>query len=283
MYFERSLADKSLANYLKQEASEIKTILKRTVENTIEIGRRLTKIKKTLPHGDFYPWIEQEIGLHSSTVLHFMRVWQTFGDCREQISQLGLNVSILYVLSAPSTPEELRSKVLTKAQKGEPVSIAEVKQLKKEYELRKSDLEPNKTIEVEQTTRLRDSQDDEMSKTSLDISTIPDEVKIITEPKPKQQIVGIVRQEKFYNLGKHLLYNGLPQSPDFVAHLPSKLSLCLGFPTQPDWTKASLVPVDSQTTIVHDSEIRDDLDIFILSKSIEKSIETYTDGRANAS
>ena len=250
--------DESLANYLQQEATEIKTILKRTVENTLEMGRKLIKVKEILPYGQFKLWINKEIGLHHSTAIHFMRVWNTFGDCQKTISESGLSVTVLYMLAAPSTPDDFRDQIIELSQE-KTITLELVKKLRKEYD-RQQEIETNPqnlTIDVDSSSE-----------------------KEILSPKP--QIVGIIRQDtpsnKFYQLGKHELFSGLPNSSDFIRRCPQNIALNIAFANS-DWEKNELFPVASRSKLLLSSQIEDaDLDLVTLQEIIRKSIEIYTNG-----
>lgn len=110
-------------------AERIRLRLKRTVEDIIEIGRELTEVKAELPHGQFLPWIEAEFEMTARTAQSFMDVYDRFGGKNEIISFF--KPTILYALAAPSTPDSVVEKAIAKAESGENVAIAEVKQWKK--------------------------------------------------------------------------------------------------------------------------------------------------------
>lgn len=117
-------------------AERIKLRLKRTVEDIIEIGRELTAVKADLPHGHFLPWIAAEFEMSQQTANNFTSVYERFGNGKLPIIS-NLNPTILYALSAPSTPESVIDKALEKAESGEKVTVADVKDWKAEIESEK--------------------------------------------------------------------------------------------------------------------------------------------------
>jgi response regulator of citrate/malate metabolism len=266
--FNYASLDQITAEFLLQETKEIKTLMKRTVEGIIETGERLQRVKQRLQHGEFMTWVENELKCHYSTALHFMRVWETFGEQKEQIADVGINVSVLYLLSAPSMPEQLRTEIVEMAKAGNPISFAEAKRLKKEYTERQSD--DNFTIKQEAITTID---------VTVDSSSAQFETPQLKSSE-KQKIVGIISQAKpeakFWNLGKHLLYCGSAQDPEFRDRLPKTVSLNVGFPDSSSWSNEDLFPVQAKSTLVFHSVFQD-LDLITLRNIVQRSIELCTE------
>lgn len=260
--FDYAALDRETANFVIYETEKIKTLMRQTVEGIIETGERLHKVKQRLKHGEFMTWVENEIKCHYSTALHFMRVWQTFGDRKEQIAHIGINASVLYLLSAPSTPEQLRIDIVERAKAGNLVSFAEAKRLKKEYTQRQQN--------SSQTTLTKESSDDD-SVTTIDV--VADSTsEVTTETKTTSTLA----QEQFWTLGKHLLYCGSALSSSFRDRLPSTVALNIGFPDSSSWKQESLFPTTAKSTLVFHS-IFQDLDLVTLRNLIQRSIELCTE------
>lgn len=264
--FDYTSLDQQTADFVLQETEKIKTLMRQTVEGIIETGERLHKVKQRLKHGEFMTWVENEIKCHYSTALHFMRVWQTFGEQKEQIADVGINVSVLYLLSAPSTPEEFRTKIVRLAQAGNSISFSEVKRLKKEYIQQKSEGSSPQLSAVASD-----------SITTIDVSA--DSAATKPQVKP-QKIVNIIpqarTQSKFWNLGKHLLFCGSVQSLEFRKQLPAQVSLNIGFPNLSSWEQKALFPIPAKSTLVFHSVFQD-LDLVTLRNIIQRSIELCTE------
>lgn len=267
--FDYTFLDRNTADFVLQETQKIKTLIKQTVEGIIETGERLHRVKQKLKHGEFMAWVENEIKCHYSTALHFMRVWETFGEQKEQIADIGINVSVLYLLAAPSTPKELRTEIVEMAKAGNSVSFAEVKRLKKEHTERQSD-DSSTTSKQEAITTIE---------VTADSSSVQFETFRLDSIK-KQQIVGVISQTKpetkFWHLGKHLLYCGSVQDSEFREQLLETVSLNIGFPDSSSWDKESLFPIPAKSTLIFHSVFQD-LDLATLRNIIQKSIELCTE------
>lgn len=113
---------------IKAGICRIKSRLKRSVNDIMEIGRELITLKELLPHGQFSPCLKAEFELSIDTAQNFMNSWERFG--KNGIIP-NLNPTALYLLAEPSTPDEVIDLALETAAKGEKVSVAEVKEWKK--------------------------------------------------------------------------------------------------------------------------------------------------------
>ncbi len=91
-----------------------------------EMGQLLTEVKHCLDPGDFIAWIEAEFALARTSAHRFMRVYETFPNLPQmfQIGTFEATPSILYLLAAPSTPDEAREEILERAAAGEQVTVA---------------------------------------------------------------------------------------------------------------------------------------------------------------
>jgi hypothetical protein len=110
---------------LADHASAIRSLGKRVIADIIEIGRRLAEAKRIAGHGNWLPWLEREFGWTDRTALNFMRVHE-LAMKSETVSDLDIPVRGLYLLAAPSTPDEARAEVIARAEGGEALSVADV-------------------------------------------------------------------------------------------------------------------------------------------------------------
>jgi hypothetical protein len=113
---------------LAEHAAAIRQLGKRVILDVIQIGRRLTECKRLCGHGHWQPWLKSEFGWTERTAERFMSV-HALGLKSDNLSNLELPISGLYLLAAPSTPIEARGEIIERAQAGEPVSVAEVKRV----------------------------------------------------------------------------------------------------------------------------------------------------------
>jgi hypothetical protein len=66
-----------------------------------------------LPHGRFLPWINKEFGMSDKTAERFINVAVQFSSKIDTVSNF--NPTVLYLLAAPSTPDEVVEQVIEKA------------------------------------------------------------------------------------------------------------------------------------------------------------------------
>jgi hypothetical protein len=109
---------------LREHAEAIRHLGKRTVNQVVEIGQRLTECKRIVGRGNWLPFLEREFGWSERTARNFMRLSDMAKS--ETVSDLNLPFRALYLLAAPSTPKEVRAEVIARSKAGETVSVAEV-------------------------------------------------------------------------------------------------------------------------------------------------------------
>ena len=108
---------------VQQRTSEIKSLIRRTASDIIDIGQKLIEVKDYLGHGSFLKWIKAEFNWSESAARKFMRVTRQFKSVN--FTDLDLAASALYLLAAPSTPEPARQEALKRASQGEAISHVE--------------------------------------------------------------------------------------------------------------------------------------------------------------
>ncbi len=109
---------------VRRSARIIKPLLKRTAEDIFIIGGELRAVKEMLPHGRYTEWLEVEFGLSERMAQHFVNVRERLGPKSEKFSVLP--PSTLYLLAAPSTPDQAISLVEARIDAGDRVSVAHV-------------------------------------------------------------------------------------------------------------------------------------------------------------
>lgn len=106
----------------------LRTRLKRTVQDIIESGKDLISIKPNL-EGCFDAWFEHETGLDRQMAYKFIAAADRFGDGAYN-NYTALSPTVIYLLSAPSTPESVIDRAIEQAEAGDKVTVADVKQWK---------------------------------------------------------------------------------------------------------------------------------------------------------
>lgn len=107
--FDYKTLSPKLAEQAQAAAYEIRGRLRRSVRDVVEIGERLIEIRPFLSKR-FLEWLEAEFGMSDRSARNFMYAAERFGDKLEIISNL--DVTTVYLLAAPSTPEAARWDVL---------------------------------------------------------------------------------------------------------------------------------------------------------------------------
>jgi DUF3102 family protein len=121
------------SSVLVEHAAAIRALGKQTVENVIEIGRRLVDCRDNhLDHGEWLPWLKREFGWSRQTADNFIHVYER-ADKLPNFGNLNLPVSSLYLLAAPGTPQAARDEVGERMEAGEELSTAEVKEIIQEH------------------------------------------------------------------------------------------------------------------------------------------------------
>jgi Protein of unknown function (DUF3102) len=121
-----SVSDK-IRVVVQQQTIEIKRLVKRTAQDNIDIGKRLSEVKQQLGHGKFKAWLEAEFNWREWTARKFMQVARKFKSVN--FTDLSVSTSALYLLSSSSTPEHACKEVLERATQGEDISFTKAKNI----------------------------------------------------------------------------------------------------------------------------------------------------------
>jgi hypothetical protein len=121
-------------SFIKERALLIRDAAKRTAEGIILIGQWLTEAKSRLKHGQWLPWLETEFGWSVSTATNFMRVYENVKLAT--VANLQIDVSALYLIATPKTPEPVREEIIKRAQSGEPMTKAKAVEVLESYKQR---------------------------------------------------------------------------------------------------------------------------------------------------
>jgi hypothetical protein len=109
---------------VRRAALVIKPRLKRAAEDIFVIGKELNAIKSMLAHGEYTHWLDIEFGLSDRMAQRFVNVYARLGTKSDNLSDLP--PSTLYLLAAPSTPDEAIRAVEAQLDTGERISVAYV-------------------------------------------------------------------------------------------------------------------------------------------------------------
>ncbi|MFB2772659.1 DUF3102 domain-containing protein [Pelatocladus sp. BLCC-F211] len=109
------------------KTSELKSLMRRSAQDIIDIGQKLTEVKQQLGHGNFRAWLKAEFDWSVRTAARFMQVAIQFKNAN--LAHLNISISALYLLAKPSTPEKARKQALEIAKEGENVTHTKAKVL----------------------------------------------------------------------------------------------------------------------------------------------------------
>ena len=123
--FDYTVLEGKTRTMVKRKTHEIHERIRSTAQSIVEIGQRLSDVKRVLPHGTYLAWLDAEFPWRQTTALRMMDVAKAFKSAK--LADLPIDVSALYLLAAPSMPAKVREEFVTKAEAGTPVTHAEVK------------------------------------------------------------------------------------------------------------------------------------------------------------
>jgi hypothetical protein len=87
-----------------EAAAIIRLHARQAVAGVLGIGGQLERVKAALGHGLFLAWLAAEFGWSDDTARNLMNAWRAFKN-RTVRDLEPIDVSALYLLAAPSTPE----------------------------------------------------------------------------------------------------------------------------------------------------------------------------------
>lgn len=257
--FDYASLDTETSQFVQQQTGEIRVLMKRTAQGIIEVGQKLIEIKERLGHGRFGDWLLAEFDWTWKTATRFMNVAGQFNF--DNLSNLDLAPSALYILAAPSTPKAVRSEAIARAKAGESITYTTAKAIKQKYATcttkPKSEPEPKPEPEPEpelepvsepQPTLApnplpqsgskleivalhRQTQPLALSSLTFSQAAAAPQVLLPSQPVHEPEKPGI-----WWQLGeRHFLYCGDPNSPEFLGRITEKAGLLLAFPPTLDW------------------------------------------------
>ena len=261
--FDYSVLDRELSVYLHEQVAEIKRLVRRSAQDLVDIGQSLIDVKQKLEYGQFLNWLKSEFSWSSRTANRFMRVAQIFGS--DNLSDLNILPSALYELSAPSIPATAAREALLRAEQGEIINVDKARKIKTKHLTVASSTATTEDRVQPNLLPNNDNLTTDSTSTTNDATVSPEQ--------NKPQIVKVIRQQKFWQLGEHLLFYGEPNSAEFARHLPSSIALNLAFPNQKDWF---LTGSQANSNLSFQSSYGEDLDIQLLLEAVERLIRITT-------
>jgi hypothetical protein len=130
--FNYEALDSETREFVAERAVKIHQLARITATGIITIGQCLAETKRRLKHGQFLEWLKREFAWSDWTARSLMNVHERFKS--ENFSDLQIDVSALYLIAAPSTPEPVRLEVVRRAKSGEAIGKKEARAVKQEFE-----------------------------------------------------------------------------------------------------------------------------------------------------
>ena len=295
--FDYTSLDSDTASFIRQQTGEIRALMRRATQDIFEIGAKLMEIKAKLGHGNFLAWLEAEFSWTERTARRFMSVAEQFADKSDLVSDLDFAPTALYTLASPSLPEEARVEAIERAKSGEFISAKKAEEIKQKYPPKNAKSKNQAKITEKPPTippsvEIIDAELESppsQQETSIPPSPTPksealleervpepDEVKALP-PSPPSQWWRLSGKEPMS--GKKpthfFLLNEPSHSPDFLALLPERVGIWLGFPPTPDeWLSPPLGRVNMAFSY---STTYSDIDLSAVREAIERILETSND------
>jgi Protein of unknown function (DUF3102) len=121
--FNYSGVPSDVANFLKAQVHRIR---RQAGMSIIHIGKDLIAAKHYLSHGAFLKWVEIEVGIPARTAQAYMQVAQWASHKSATVALLP--PSVLYLLSAPRTPEFYKNDILRRVEAGERIALPAIRE-----------------------------------------------------------------------------------------------------------------------------------------------------------
>lgn len=115
---------------LHDKENEFRNSVRRTVQIAWSMGEKFFEVQQRLArfgHGTFTAWLDIEFPQSSRLAYHFINIHRHF--VLETVSETGIGLKALYLLSAPSTPELARVEAIERASAGEVITHSTVKDI----------------------------------------------------------------------------------------------------------------------------------------------------------
>ncbi len=130
--FDYTVLTPEVRTVIQNKTSELKTLMRRSVQDIIDIGQKLIEVKEKLGHGNFSTWLKAEFGWSVRTAARFMQVATQFKFAN--LANLNIAVSALYLLAEPSTSEKARQQALELAKQGDNITHSKAKRIVNGYQ-----------------------------------------------------------------------------------------------------------------------------------------------------
>jgi len=127
----RLISDPAARDWAESAAGFITFGLGQAVVKVLEAGNLLIEAKARLPHGEYLPWVQQACGLKPQYATKLIKAAEWANVAHEQHLDQITDANTLFLLSADTTPQEVREWFMERCAAGEVPSRAEVQDRKR--------------------------------------------------------------------------------------------------------------------------------------------------------
>ena len=126
------LQDQRLRDWAMAAAGTIRSNISGAVQKVLEAGHLLQQAKDRLPHGQYLPWAQQACGLKPDYAARLIKASEWAANVEHVPHFNGVaDIATLFLLSADTTPEEVREWFMERCAAGEVPTRAEVAEQKR--------------------------------------------------------------------------------------------------------------------------------------------------------
>jgi hypothetical protein len=129
--YARLISDPAARDWAESAAGFITFGLGQAVVKVLEAGNLLIEAKARLPHGEYLPWVQQACGLKPQYATKLIKAAEWANVAHAQHLEVITDTTTLFLLSADTTPEEVREWFMERCAAGEVPSRAEVQDRKR--------------------------------------------------------------------------------------------------------------------------------------------------------
>jgi hypothetical protein len=253
--FDYEILDSEQRQVIQQRTGEIKERLRRSAQDIWEIGEKLAQVRSQLKHGQFETWLKAEFGWSRRTAYNFINVYETLAE-RATLAQIDIATSALYLLAAPSTPQNVREEFLQRAHEGQTITYKNIRQVIEE--------EKSKSISA---PVLSEPPQSVTSKPEI-VTIIPKQVVQVQTPALEVDVTKTTPVSPVVNpdeIGsgwfllekQHFLFCGDTASAKFIERIPfAALAIAI---TSDDWDHDWLVERAKTVIIFPESDLKEQL------------------------
>lgn len=215
---------------VQQRTGEIRERLRRSAQDIWEIGQKLADVRSRFRHGQFDAWLKAEFDWSRRTAYNFINVYETFRESTN-LAQIDIATSALYLLSAPSTSQDIRDEYLQRAREGEKVTHQDLQKTLKAEESR-----PASAVFSTQPPKLVTSKPEIITvipKATAEVPVAEAQAPLQYSASPLKAFTDSIQSGWYYLGQQHFLFCGDTASAQFSEQIP-QAALAVAI-TSNDW------------------------------------------------